>query len=91
MAEYVEVVFRMYNHTTKSVIALFPDIIVKENKRTLTKYYLENVNNTNNNGYCNYDIQIRGSKPATPEEYEYLCSELKRVGYNLIIINDPGD
>lgn len=84
MAEYVEVVFRKYNGTYQDIIALFPDIIEKAGKHNLVKYYMLN----GDNGYCRYRIQIGNSKPATPEEYKSLHSQIEALDYNLIVI-DP--
>lgn len=77
--EITKVVFRFW-YVSKDVIALFPD--------TWEYGFCDSYEHIGQHGDADYNGIISHSRPATPEEYEYLKQELESYpyGYNLKVL-----
>ncbi len=73
---------RLYNGNYPEVIALFP-YIASDRRGAL--YGCESYMHVGQHGSADYDNVIRGTRPATPEEYAPLQRELVGIGYQLKI------
>lgn len=77
------VVFRVWNESwkkNKSVIALFPNV---DWTLTLTRGLCASYEHVGQHGAADYDVVIRRTRAATPEEYKDLKEELESIGYDL--------
>ncbi len=76
MTEQTQVVFRKW--PDGDILALFPNL--NEGRDQCGSYM-----RIGQHGGANYSLCIAATKPATPEEYESLASELTSIGYDLKI------
>lgn len=76
------VIFRTWK-STNSVIALFPYDTFGNG--TCTSY-----EHVGQHGGANYSGVMEATRPATPEEYADLKTELESIGYNLRVIEKRG-
>lgn len=75
-----QVIFMMWRANPKTCLALFPYI---DAGRGLCESY----EHIGQHGGADYIGCLTLTRPATPEEYADLKSELETIGYNLQIIN----
>jgi len=74
----VKVIFRI--DSDNIVFALFPEIPGTNDPRTCSCY--EHIGQHHS---AHYDLCIRTSRPATRAQYAPLASELRSIGYNLVV------
>ena len=74
------VLFRKWRSGDKEIIALFPDM--RENDGTIGSF-----EHVGQHGGADYQLVLRQTTAATPEEYEDLKDELEDRGYNLRVMN----
>lgn len=75
--EKTVVVFRVWRKEG-TVIALFPGI--DEGNGHCSSY-----EHVGQHGGADYRLVIARTRPATPNEYQDLLKELRRIGYNVLI------
>ena len=78
--ETVRVVFRVWKADPRSVVALFPDIPFDHRGQFVTCY-----EHIGQHGSAEYAYVISATRPAKPSEYRALLSELKSIGYDVIV------
>lgn len=79
--ENVSVIFR-YDDAHQEVIALFPYVSYKSNRKTMFYAHI------GQHGECDYDFTITGTRAATFEEYKPLLWELQAIGYECKVIKN---
>jgi hypothetical protein len=75
-----EVIFRMYRTNPKTCLALFPYLDQGQGRVACYEHIGQH-------GEALYLSCMGITRPATPEEYADLKSELETIGYNLKVIN----
>lgn len=73
-----KVIFRYWK---KDVIAIFPEELGDTDIGNCSSYQ-----HIGQHGSCNPKYIIETSRPATPDEYNDLKTELESIGYNLEIV-----
>jgi len=76
--EKTVVVFRMWKAEPRTCLALFPDI--DAGAGLIQSYEI-----IGQHGGADYPFCLKRTRPAKPWEYARIKSELKRIGYNLVI------
>lgn len=79
----VKVVFRVWTGQMDypDVFALFPEI-----KSDVYGLYCTSYQHIGQHGSADYSLCIRKSRLAKPSEYKDLLKELKKIGYNPVVI-----
>ena len=74
--EQIKVIFRKFKDG--DVIAFFPEIKGWDGS-------MESYMHLGQHSSADYNGLLSDTKPATPEEYKDLATELESIGYNLLI------
>lgn len=75
----VRVIFRVFK-TDGDVIALFPDLQAETNRPLIVSYQ-----HVGQHGSADYFGILADTRPATPDEFKSLKTELEQIGYRLIV------
>jgi len=83
--EPIKVMFLVNDSDDSNVYAYFPDYDYDENKKYKVAYSHIGQHSAIHPDY------VKNSRPATPEEYSELKSELENLGYDLEVINPTNE